>query len=129
MWSLFFFSFSIFGRSPSCTGDRSLANGFSSHLKYHVCNRGSAIVHKFANKTVHRSAESEGLRFDSSWRLRIFSLSCAPDKTKNIFLYFFTERKTYHRSYSINKKLCLISIEPQGNGRTYVHKAFFDRMS
>ena len=30
----------------------------------------------------HRSAESEGLRFDSSWGLRIFSLSHARDKTK-----------------------------------------------
>ena len=30
----------------------------------------------------HRSVESEGLRFDSSWRLRIFSLSHARDKTK-----------------------------------------------
>ena len=30
----------------------------------------------------HRSAESEGLRFDSSWRLRIVSLSHARDKTK-----------------------------------------------
>ena len=30
----------------------------------------------------HRSAESEGLRFDSSWGLRIFSLSHASDKTK-----------------------------------------------
>ena len=40
----------------------------------------------------HWSAESEGLRFDSSWGLRIFSLSHAYDKTKNtknkIFLYF-----------------------------------------
>ena len=30
----------------------------------------------------HRSAESEGLRLDSSWGLRIFSLSHASDKTK-----------------------------------------------
>ena len=34
-----------------------------------------------------RSAKSEGLRYDSSWGLRIFSLSHARDKTKNIFLY------------------------------------------
>ena len=34
----------------------------------------------------HRSAESVVLRFDSSWGLRIFSLSNARDKTKNIFL-------------------------------------------
>ena len=30
----------------------------------------------------HRSAESEGLRFDSSWGLRIFSSSRVRDKTK-----------------------------------------------
>ena len=47
----------------------------------------------------HRSAESEGLTLDSSWGLRIFSLSHALDKMKNIFLYFFTELKTYHLSY------------------------------
>ena len=39
--------------------------------------------------TIHQSAESKGLRFDSSWGLRIFSLSHARDKTKkqNIFLW------------------------------------------
>ena len=42
------------------------------------------------------SAESEGLRFDSSWGLRIFSSFYTRGKTKNIFLYFFTELKTYH---------------------------------
>ena len=35
-----------------------------------------------------------------TWGLRIFSLSYVRDKTKNIFLYFFTELKTYHLSYS-----------------------------
>ena len=33
--------------------------------------------------------EFEGLRFDSSWGLRIFSVTHARDKTKNVFLYFF----------------------------------------
>ena len=41
----------------------------------------------------HRSAESVGLRFDTSWGFRIFSLSHARDKTENKFLYFFTEHK------------------------------------
>ena len=41
----------------------------------------------------HRSAESEGLRFNSSWELRSFSLSYACDETKNTFIYFFTEIK------------------------------------
>ena len=43
--------------------------------------------------------ESEGLRFDSSWGLGIFSVSHADDKTKNIFLYFFIGLKIYHLSY------------------------------
>ena len=33
----------------------------------------------------HRSAESEGLRFDFSWILKIFSLSHARDKTKKTY--------------------------------------------
>ena len=41
----------------------------------------------------HRSAESESLRFDSSWGLKIFSLSHARDKTKktyfSISMYIF----------------------------------------
>ena len=43
--------------------------------------------------------ESEGLRFDSSWGLQIFSVSHARDKTKNIFLYFFIGLKIYHLSH------------------------------
>ena len=50
----------------------------------------------------HRSAESEGLWFDSSWGLRIFFLSHASDKTKKKHLSLFLqviELKTYHISY------------------------------
>ena len=50
----------------------------------------------------NRSAKSDGLKSDSSWGLRIVSLSHAREKTKNIFLYFFTELKTTYLSYSIN---------------------------
>ena len=35
----------------------------------------------------HQGSESEGLRFDSSWGLRLFTLSHACDKMKNIFFY------------------------------------------
>ena len=49
----------------------------------------------------NRSAKSDGLKSDSSWGLRIVSLSHAREKTKNIFLYFFTELKTIYLSYSI----------------------------
>ena len=43
----------------------------------------------------HRSTEFACLRFDSSWGLRIFSLSHARDKTKNIFLYFLLVFKDF----------------------------------
>ena len=49
----------------------------------------------------HRSVKSDGLKSDSSWGLRIVSLSHAREKTKDIFLYFFTELKTIYLSYSI----------------------------
>ena len=45
--------------------------------------------------------ELGALRFVSSWG--IFSFSHAREKTENIFLYFFTELKTNHLSYSILK--------------------------
>ena len=48
----------------------------------------------------------EHRRFNSSWELRIFSLSHASDKTKHISLYFFTELKTYHLSYP--NKICVL---------------------
>ena len=35
----------------------------------------------------HQGMESEGLRFDSSWGHRLFTLSHACDKMKNIFFY------------------------------------------
>ena len=37
--------------------------------------------------SVHRCAKSEGLRFDSSWGLRIFSLFHVRDKTRKKFPY------------------------------------------
>ena len=61
------------------------------HTQHRICGSVSE----------HQSTESEGLRFDSSWRLNFFSLSHTCDIKKNIFLYFFTEHKTYHLSYSV----------------------------
>ena len=44
----------------------------------------------------HRSAESKGLRFDSSWGLKFFSLSHARDKTKkNLSLSIIYLLKTH----------------------------------
>ena len=49
----------------------------------------------------HSWNKGESLRrFDSSWGLRIYFLSNARDKTKNIFLHLFIELKTYYLSFS-----------------------------
>ena len=52
----------------------------AGHMNFVIdlAHRGVSV----AQGLEHRSAESEGLRFDSSWRLRIVSLSHARDKTK-----------------------------------------------
>ena len=52
----------------------------------------------------HWSMESDGLRFNSSLELRVFLYPMlVTRRKKNIFLYFFTELKTYHLSYSFYK--------------------------
>ena len=45
-----------------------------------------------------------------SWGPRIFFLFQSRDKTKNIFLFFFTELKTNHLSYSIYKQVTCLKI-------------------
>ena len=45
----------------------------------------------------HRSTKSEDLMFDSSLELRIFSLSHARDKTKNIFLFIWVLHSLFNR--------------------------------
>ena len=67
---------------------------------YELRNRPRSPQSLCGSVVEHRNAESEGLRFDSLWGLRMFSLSHARDKTKNIFLYTFTELKIYQLSYS-----------------------------
>ena len=53
---------------------------------------GPCSPYSFCSSVVeHRSAEFEGLRCDFKWGSRIFSLSYARDKRKNLFLYFFSE--------------------------------------
>ena len=72
--------------------------------------RARMLYHWATEITV--SAESEGLRFDSSWGLRSFSFSLVCDKKKNIFLYFFIELKTYQISYSIYKHYAIEVANP-----------------
>ena len=77
------------------------------HLSYSICEHDTIDIagpssmqdacHELRNRprspwnlcgsvVEHRSVESEGLRFVSSWGIRIFSLSHACNKTNNIFL-------------------------------------------
>ena len=73
----------------------------------------------------HRSAVSEGLWFDSSWGLRIFSLYHTRDKTKkNTFLYFFTELKTYHLSHISIYKHYAIDIADPNSMQDACHMSF-----
>ena len=70
-----------------------------------LAHRGVSV----AQWTEHRSAESEGLMFDSSWGLRIFSLSYARDKTKkHLFLYLTLNKMTQTRCYTPGIGLFLI---------------------
>ena len=72
-------------------------------LVYEFRNRSCSPWSLCGSVVEHRSAESEGLRFDSSKGLRIFSLSHVRNETKNNFLYFFIELKTYHFSYHLSE--------------------------
>ena len=72
---------------------------------YELCNGLAHHRVSTAQLVEHRSAEPEGLRFAFSWGLRIiFFCPMLVTRRKVIFLYFFTELKTYHPSYSICKK-------------------------
>ena len=59
---------------------------YARRVSYGLRNAPSSPWSLCSSVVEHRSAESEGLRVDSSWGFRIFSLSHACDKTKNIFL-------------------------------------------
>ena len=59
---------------------------YARRVSYGLRNAPSLPWSLFSSVVEQRSAESEGLRVDSSWGFRIFSLSHARDKTKNIFL-------------------------------------------
>ena len=73
-----------------------------------LCNKPHSLQSLCGSLIEHQTPESQDLRFDSTWGLRSeFFLCC--DKTKNIFLYFFTKLKTYHLSYSI-KEICIYQL-------------------
>ena len=75
------------------------SNSVLRRVSYEFRSRARSPWSLCGSVVEHRSAESEDVRFDSSWGLGIFSLSHTRHKAKNIFLCFFTELKTYHLSY------------------------------
>ena len=62
----------------------------------------------------HRSAETESLRFDSSWELRIVSLSHARDKTKKRILFFYWAQNSPSFLFYFNQSMLWISF-PEGS--------------
>ena len=62
-------------------------------MSYELCNRPHSLWSLSGSVVEHWSAESEGLRFNSSWGLRILSSSHTCDETINIFLYIFPINK------------------------------------
>ena len=56
----------------------------------------------------HRSAETESLRFDSSWELRIVSLSHARDKTKKRILFFYWAQNSPSFLFYFNQSMLWI---------------------
>ena len=62
----------------------------------------------------HRSAETESLRFDSSWELRIVSLSHARDKTKKRILFFQWAQNSPSFLFYFNQSMLWISF-PEGS--------------
>ena len=76
----------------------------AGRVSYELRNKPRSPWSLCGSVVEHRSAESKGLRFDSSWGLRIFSLSHARDKTKKTLLLgplVFCDIENY-----LTKKLC-----------------------
>ena len=59
-----------------------LSKQYVGRVSYELRNRPRSSVESLVQWVEQRSTESEGLRFHSPWRLRIFSLSHARNKTK-----------------------------------------------
>ena len=67
----------------------------------------------------HRSAETESLRFDSSWELRIVSLSHARDKTKKRILFFYWAQNSPSFLFYFNQSMLWISF-PEGSKHNWL---------
>ena len=81
-----------------------------------LSHRGVSV----AQQLEHLSAESEDLRFDSSWRLRIFSMSHARDKTnKHLSLTNYPVKLFHRRSTAVYLESHPLYLYAKGIVRTY----------
>ena len=81
-----------------------------------LSHRGVSV----AQQLEHLSAESEDLRFDSSWRLRIFSMSHARDKTnKHLSLINYPVKLFHRRSTTVYLESHPLYLYAKGIVRTY----------
>ena len=79
-----------------------------------VC-RMHVMLYHCGSVVEHWTPESQGIRFNSTLGFKIFSLLHACDRQKNVFLYFFTELKPYHLSYSV-KEICSYELRNNESG-------------
>ena len=85
-------------------------------MSYVLRNRPRTPCSLYGLVIEHWSTESEGLRFDSSWGLRIISLSHARDKTKKYhslkltFLGFTCPLKFTRQPNNYSKMACVADV-------------------
>ena len=86
------------------SGKRQNFNLFPPSVLYHWVIVSLWLSGRASEREIRRS-----LRFDSSWELRIFSLSHARNKTKNIFLDVVFCLSYKHNSTSLTRKVDLMN--------------------
>ena len=88
-------------------------------MSYELRNRPRSPWSLCGTVVDHPSAVLEGLRFDSSWGLRIFSLSQARDKTKNIFMISIDGKRSSENLGAYYKKISGLDFKVSGfTGKT-----------
>ena len=78
---------------------------YAGCMSYELHNRPHSLWSLCGSVVEHKSMESEGLGFNSSWGLRIFSLSHACNKMENnIFLYVTSPHNIPHIIWQIGNE-------------------------
>ena len=81
-----------------------------SYVIHELFNRPCSPQSLWASVVEHWRAESQGLRFNSSWGLRNFSLSHTSDETKNILLIQYCFQTDHLSMQLVNPFILNISV-------------------